>query len=297
MAELHTSFRLSPGFGSLALSRIHEGAPQVIDYITYTNIAAGRSYGSYPDGQSFDRLQFFHVTPGGTNNAGAAPVMVRINEWMAANTLTLADPADGQFEDWFELYNPAPESADLSGYYLSDEGRLQSLIPPGYIIPPHGYLLVWADNERNQNSTNRIDLHVSFALSRDGETISLFAPDGTLIDAISFGTQTNDISQGRYPDATQNFYFMTTPTPRSANTIGLPEAPAFSGYDRNGDQLTLTWDTISGRRYRVEMTDNLAAPDWQPATPDLTASGPSLSIAITISNPPTQRFFRIVALP
>ena len=25
---------------------------------------------------------------------------------MASNTRTLADPADGDFDDWFELYNP-----------------------------------------------------------------------------------------------------------------------------------------------------------------------------------------------
>lgn len=295
LSELHTAFRLNPGFGSLALSRIHEDAPQVIDYITYTNIVAGRSYGSYPDGQSFDRLQFFNVTPGATNNAGAAPVIVRINEWMAANTITLADPADGQFEDWFELYNPSPEPADLSGYYLSDENRLQSLIPPGYVIPPHGYLLVWADNERNQNSTNRIDLHVSFALSRDGEQLSLFAPDGTPIDAITFGRQTNDISEGRYADGTPSIYYMTTPTPRAENTLGQSDPPEFTTFERTGDQLTIGWGTIPGRTYRVEYTDDLAAPNWQALGPDMPATGATLSITISVTTP-AQRFFRIVAL-
>ncbi|HXJ74985.1 MAG TPA: CotH kinase family protein, partial [Candidatus Dormibacteraeota bacterium] len=31
---------------------------------------------------------------------------VFINEWMAENTSFIADPADGLYDDWFELYNP-----------------------------------------------------------------------------------------------------------------------------------------------------------------------------------------------
>ena len=30
--------------------------------------------------------------------------------------------------------------------------------------------------------------------------IALFAPDGTLIDGVTFGPQTTDVSQGRFPD-------------------------------------------------------------------------------------------------
>lgn len=53
-----------------------------------------------------------------------------INEWMAANSATLADPADGDFDDWFELYNPDPYPVDLSGYQLTDDpiGLVRSAI-------------------------------------------------------------------------------------------------------------------------------------------------------------------------
>ncbi|MST93910.1 MAG: hypothetical protein EXS33_01315, partial [Pedosphaera sp.] len=218
LSELHTSFALPPGSGSLALSRRFNGQPQVIDYLNYT-AALGHSYGSFPDGQSFDRQEFYYVTPGSNNNAAAPPLLVFINEWMADNTSTLADPADNDLEDWFEIYNPGTGTADLSGFYLTDNltNKFQYLIPPGYTIPPGGHLLVWADNETAQNSTNRIDLHVNFKLAADGEAIGLFAADGTQIDAITFGPQTPNISQGRYPDGTPNTPLMTTPTPRAAN--------------------------------------------------------------------------------
>jgi hypothetical protein len=66
--ELHTSFTLSSGSGSLSLSRLYNGQPQVLDYIDYTNVGPNHSYGSMPDGQGFDRQEFAFATPGGTNN-------------------------------------------------------------------------------------------------------------------------------------------------------------------------------------------------------------------------------------
>jgi hypothetical protein len=66
--ELHTSFLLGSGSGSLALSRLYSGQPQVLDYLDYTNLAPDRSYGSVPDGQSFDRVEFAFATPGSSNS-------------------------------------------------------------------------------------------------------------------------------------------------------------------------------------------------------------------------------------
>ena len=67
--ELHTSFTLGSGSGSLALSRLYLGQPQVLDYLDYTNLTPDHSYGSVPDGQSFVRQEFAFATPGGSNNA------------------------------------------------------------------------------------------------------------------------------------------------------------------------------------------------------------------------------------
>jgi hypothetical protein len=47
------------------------------------------SYGDFPDGQPFTRRIFQTVTPG-TN--AARSVSLFINEWMASNTNTIADP-------------------------------------------------------------------------------------------------------------------------------------------------------------------------------------------------------------
>ena len=220
--NLHAGFRLAAAAGQVALTRLIGGAPQITDYVQFGGIGPDLSYGDFPDGQPFSRQTFFTVTPNATNSA--KDVNVFINEWMTSNLGSLADPADGDFDDWFELYNPGDTPVDLQDYYLTDNlaNRTQYHIPAGYVIPAHGFLLVWADGEAGQNSTDRPDLHVNFSLAKAGEAIGLYAPNGTTpIDTVTFGNQTNDVSEGRYADGAVTRYFMSTPTPRGPNTIGL----------------------------------------------------------------------------
>ena len=223
--ELHANFRLATGTGSLALNRLVGVAPQITDYLNYDNLAPGQSYGSTPDGDPFRRAVFLEVTPGAPNVARPADVF--INEWMSDNSATLTDPADGGFEDWFELYNAGEEPVDLTGYFLTDDfdDKTQFEIPAGYVIEPGGFLLVWADNEAEQNTTNSNQLHVNFALSRDGERLGLYSPDRIALDEITFGGQTNDVSHGRFPDGSVSVVLMSVPTPGSANTIGGANTP------------------------------------------------------------------------
>lgn len=92
---------------------------------------------------------------------------------------------------------------DLAGYYLTDvlTNKTKFLITTNmaHLIPPGGHLLVWADNEEGQNlvlGVPRPDLHVNFALSAGGEALGIYAADGTQIDALIFGAQVADVSQG-----------------------------------------------------------------------------------------------------
>ncbi|HEX7576885.1 MAG TPA: lamin tail domain-containing protein, partial [Verrucomicrobiae bacterium] len=223
----HANFRIASGSGKIALSRTVSNAVQILDYLNYNALPSNWSYGDVPDGQPYYRANLFQFTPGATNSAAATPITVSINEWMADNTITLADPADNNYEDWFELYNFGANPVDLGGYYLTDKltDKTQFLVPNNghYQIPPQGYLLVWADNESSQNNTNRADLHVDFALSKGGEAIGIFAADGTQIDAVTFGAQPSDVSQGRFEDGTANIISFVIPTPRAANV--LPNTP------------------------------------------------------------------------
>ena len=220
--ELHTSFVLPSGAGSLAISRLFNSQTQTLDFIDYTNLMANRSYGDYPDAQSFDRMQFYVVTPGAANTNTSAPLSVSINEWMAGNTHTLTNPVNGKASDWFELYNYGTNTADLTGYYLTDTltNQFQFQIPAGYTIPPHGFIVVWADG-KSTNGTP--ELHVTFKMNKGGESLGLYGVDGTPIDFVNYGPQTDDVSEGRFPDGGPDRFFMPTPTPRTNNII--PNTP------------------------------------------------------------------------
>ena len=297
LSELHTSFALNPGSGSLALSRLYKGQPQVLDYLNYSGVPPNSSYGSWPDGQLFTRQIFYYASPGHTNDRRSAPIVVYINEWMANNTRTVADPADGKFQDWFELFNPGPGQADLSGYYLTRDLTvpLQYQIPPGYVIPPGGFLLVWADNETTQNSSNRIDLHVNFKLTKSGTSIGLFAADGTPVNTVTFGQQIADLSQGHYPDGTGPIYAKMNPTPRMPNLLPPSATPPQLGdvvMDGSGSTLSFSFMGYTGTIYRIEYKDDLGAAAW---TPLATYVGSNSMIVVTDTlSPIGQRFYRVV---
>lgn len=220
----HASFNLTSGAGSVVLSRLINGnIPQIVDYLNYANLPANWSYGDFPDGQPFYRQSMFVATSGTFNTNASPPISISINEWMADNSHTLANPVGGKFDDWFELYNYGTNTVDLGGYYLTGTltNKTKFLIPNNrqYLVPPKGFFLVWADNASGVNDTNRSELHVNFKLSKSGEAIGLFAPDGTTVDALSFGAQTTDESQGRFPDGAVNLFSMPIPTPQTSNLI------------------------------------------------------------------------------
>jgi hypothetical protein len=224
IGEYHTSFTIPPDTGSLALAQTNGGKTNLLDYLNYAVTKPDVSFGAYPDGAVSGRRTFYYVTPAAPNNPASPPLAVLVNEWMADNVTTLADPADGDFEDWFEIYNPGDVAADLSGFYLGTSltNKTQFPFPSGCTIQPHGYLLVWADSEPGQNSSNRADLHASFKLSKAGDAIGIFAADGTVIDFVSFGPQATDVSEGRFPDGSSPIYDLTTPTPRAINFLATP---------------------------------------------------------------------------
>jgi spore coat protein CotH len=137
---------------------------------------------------------------------------VIINEFMAENKNTIADP-QGQYEDWIEFYNNSDTSVSLKNWYLTDDPiEPQKWKFPDTSIAANGYLLTWADKDLYDSG-----LHVDFKLSKNGEYIGIYNEKSDLIDSYTFGVQSEDVSEGRYPNGSGNFIYMTSPTPRSEN--------------------------------------------------------------------------------
>lgn len=299
--EWHGAFRPSTTNGAVYLSRSLNGTTQIVDYLSYAFVPTNRSFGSAPDAQSVDRQQFFFVTPGTNNNPASAPTPVVISEWMADNAAPngLADPVDGKFQDWFELYNPNTNAFDLSGYFLTDTLSLPEKwqIPNNTIIAPKGFLIVWADNEPLQNGLTA-DLHANFQLSNAGEAIGLFSPDGTPQSTVTFGPQFQNISQGRFPtgNTNQTYWFMTNSTPRSPNaypavnnapslaptanrtvTAGLTLALTASGFDVDAPPQSLFYSLDPGAPAGASINPTTGFFAWQTS-----ATNGQSSVLVTI---------------
>lgn len=218
-SEYHANFVPDPGDGSVVLTRTSGDSDVVVDYLNYSSLSPDRSYGAYPDGKPNKRRFFINVTPGSENDPTSPRIDVFINEWLADNSTTNADPADDQFEDWFELFNAGTTTVDLSGYYLTDDPLTPTMfeIPAGTMIPEGGYLLVWADDDPSQNDGSSV--HTTFKLGKTGDMIALVAPDLSVADSVEFLEQASDVSEGRSPDgAAAPFASFDVPTPGASNT-------------------------------------------------------------------------------
>jgi regulation of enolase protein 1 (concanavalin A-like superfamily) len=291
--DWHASFRASPSSGTLVLARWLGDELQIVDYLEYDNLAGDSSIGWASDGVANQRQVFAQPTPL-ASNAAAPGASVFINEWMASNGSTLADPADGKFEDWFELFNPGNSPVDLTGYTLSDSVLNPSkfIIPPGTIVPARGYLLLWADGEPEQNQAGG-DLHVNFKLSIEGEVIILSAPNGTQVDFIAFGPQTRDVSEGRWPDgAPPPFQRFTRPTPRSANALFSELRLGDIRWTVEGE-LLIAWPSAAGQQFRLQFKNNLDDSTWTDIDPPIIATGPETAVTINDSADGPHRFFRV----
>ncbi|MFT4638774.1 MAG: hypothetical protein ACI8T1_002097 [Verrucomicrobiales bacterium] len=106
-------------------------------------------------------------------------------------------------------------SHDLGGMYLSDNDSnpRKWVIPDGTMIDANGYLIIWADEDSDQEG-----LHASFKLSSHGETITLVSSDisgNLLLDTLTYGELGEDVSYGRSTDG--DIITELTPSPGTNN--------------------------------------------------------------------------------
>jgi hypothetical protein len=294
--EWHAAIRPNPDHGLLMLNRDQPDGPQVIDYLRYAGVPFDGSVGWAIDGDPSRRAIFTAATPLQANTT-VLPVQVLINEWMASNNQAAIDPADGDYEDWFELYNPGVEAADLSGFLLSDSvvnpGKV--VIPDGTVISGYGYLLVWADREVEQNTPDG-DLHVDFKLDADGDVILLSSPDGSLIDGVSFASAVTDVAEGRWPDgALPPLQSLKLPSPGSAN-LWWPEI-RFLPLQVSGDVLQLRWISAGGLHYQIQYSETLNPGDWHDLGDPQIAVGPEALVELPRPPDDVNLFYRLRVIP
>ena len=210
-------------FAALPMTLDNETGSYVIILPTY---APGRVLRYYVQATAADAVGTLAFSPAGAEHevytyvvtyakAEVSPVV--INEIMALNDTTIADP-QGDHDDWIELFNISNETVDLTGMYLSDnpEKPLKWKFPKDTTIAPGGHLLVWTDEDGNDEP----GLHANFKLSSPGETLWLYDTDArnnALLDSATFPSLQADQSFGRVPDGLGPMQMLPVPSPLGPN--------------------------------------------------------------------------------
>lgn len=237
-------------------------------------------FGPQVSGQSVGRIDgavdLTMLTPGGPNAPsprGTAEDLV-LNEW-------LANAAPGA-PDWLEVYNTNAElPVSLRGLFLSVSNQVFEISAAAY-VGPGGFVQLFADELSNADS-------VDFKLPAAGANIRLLSAEGNEIDSVSYEMQQENISEGRYPDATETIIpFPITPSPGAANILRFPVTLSLG----TAGELILSWPSVSQRLYRVESSEDLFT--WT-THKEVTASGGTTSTGESM--PENSRYFRVVALP
>jgi cardiolipin synthase len=160
-------------------------------------------------------------------------------------------PAENEnTNEWIEVYNPTSEHIDVTGWFIADEKETDMLQADSdhgdgtTSIPPGGYAIITDKGttiyETYAVANNAVRLSVDdstlcgYGLNNQKEKIMLMNQDGTVIDAIEWGDDYDDIpglphanvaegnSLARYPqtdtdDSSHDFFECDTPTPGGEN--------------------------------------------------------------------------------
>ena len=118
--------------------------------------------------------------------SAASAGSLRISEVMPNPASTSGKESD--FE-WVELVNVSDTPITTAGWKLGDAAALDAL--PETAVPPGGYLIVagqWAAFPGEIAVVRPVDGAIGSGLANDGDSVRLLAPDGTLADAVSYGS-------------------------------------------------------------------------------------------------------------
>ncbi len=185
---------------------------------------------------------------------------IYINEILASNSTTLADPDYNEYSDWIEIYNNSNETINIHGYFICDnyDDSTKWQINKDIFIDSKQYLIIWCDNK----DTILQSLHTDFNLRKDGEKIAIYSNDTSLIDFVSFPSQKIDISTGRNNNVFSSWEFYNEPTPGEINgnsgymVSAKPAVSIEAGFYNNDQKLyIISKDSAATIRYTLDGTD------------------------------------------
>ncbi|MFM1943857.1 MAG: hypothetical protein RI897_2839, partial [Verrucomicrobiota bacterium] len=256
---IHLGFSLKTSGETISL---YDSNTNRVDSITFgptvPNLTLGRISPTSP-------WTLCNASPGTSNRtvATAAPDQATINEW-------LANPLPGD-DDWIEIHNRSSSfPLALKDYSLSHAGHIHRFTSPLF-IPTKGFLLIHADEQPGPD-------HAPFKISASGGTLTLLSPSGNTIDTVSYASQTESVSSGRFPDGTANLtQFPFSATPGQSNFLPSPTTPRFNEFLAENQSLatdfqgrTADWLELHNPGTTTYDLSNCSLAIGNPSNPDWT---------------------------
>jgi hypothetical protein len=216
----HLNFKL-PAAGTALF--LYDELGFELQKVVYTTQAQNVSRGSLPDGTPALSNFTASQSPGYSNYLTVA-TGIWINEVMARNTAFRTNEA-GNYADWIELYNTNNVPVSLAGMSLCLDrpGQNRWYFPPGLVLEPRGFLLIWCDGQQPASTNAGGWLNTGYGIEAEGGGVYLYTADGRVTDAVEFGFQPANWSVGRVSGV---WRLLAAPTPGATNSAAASLAPA-----------------------------------------------------------------------
>lgn len=185
-----------------------------------------------------------------------------INEIMASNSTTIQDE-QGNFDDWFEIYNANDVAINIAGLFVSDslpvptKWKIKETNAKQTRIPANGFGIIWADKDTLDGPN-----HVNFKLAAGGEEIILANIDSTIIDSYVYSGINADRTVGRYADGSENWRTFNLPSPGESNRLDAPmfsTAPILIAYSSKEYRYEISSTDLNGDNLLLEVIEK---PTW-----------------------------------
>lgn len=202
--------------------------------------------------------------------AAPANAQLKINEYSCANTTSVPDNF-GNYEDWFELYNPGASAVNLAGMYLSDDaGNPTKWAIPSGSVSAGGFVKIFASGVGQVVGVN---IHAGFKLTQcKPEQILIADATGNIVDSLTLRRNQENHSWARTTDGGATWGVCTASTPGMSNSgvlqgyatkptlsqapgfypgsisvnITSPDAGVTIRYTTNGTEPTASSTAVSG---------------------------------------------------
>ncbi|MEA3337557.1 MAG: lamin tail domain-containing protein, partial [Chloroflexota bacterium] len=148
---------------------------------------------------------------------------VSLNEFLPSPSSDWDGDGSASAEDeWVELYNDSDQTMDVGGWFLDDvddspvrlpTGSAPYLIPPGTLILPQSYLVIYRSSSR-------------VALNNSGDTVRLLGPGQYEVEAFSYGSTGYDVAWAKTVEGGEQWTDGYPPSPGGVNGAGVTPSPS-----------------------------------------------------------------------